>query len=552
MSTTSIEKTKKSTRMFVSGVLILSISNVLQKIIGATLKIPLHGLIGSVSMGYHTIAYDIYKLLYMISNQGLPVAISIMISESRARGNFREVNKILKITLQILMAVGLAGTLTMAFGSKIFAKLYEQEGAYLAIIALSPALFFVCISSALRGYFQGYQLMLPTAISQLIEAVGKLAIGITFAIVAVNMGSGNEVNAAAAIMGLSVGAFVGMVFLITYKLRFKAQVYDAEYLRPDSDTMPVRGWKAITKQLLMIAVPVTLSASIMSFTSMIDNIIISRQLQAIGYTADLAAAMMGDYSAQAVTMWNVPPALIYPISYSIIPLIASAMKLGQTERVKTIMNSAIKVAALIALPSSIGLSVLAEPILKLVFTDQAAAERVAPLLSILALSVFFVAMIAVTNAILQVYGYERKPIISMIAGSVVKIVVSYLLIGTPSIGMYGAPTSTFACYLVIMLVNFYFVARYVGIIPDLRVILVKPLISAIVCGATALGSYKLLAMAVHPKISTLLAIAFAALVYGVFIFITGAVTREDILLLPRGQKLCSIFEKLHLIKRAEA
>lgn len=535
-----------------SGVLILSISNVLQKIIGATLKIPLHGLLGGDGMGYYLIAYTIYVWFYMISTAGLPVAISIMISDSRARGNFREANKIFGITMRFFMVIGLSGSLIMIFGSKLFASLYKQEGAYLAIMALAPTLFFVCISSALRGYFQGYQLMLPTAISQLIEALGKMTIGITLAIVTINQGFGSDVTAAATVMGLTVGVFIGMIFLIVFKLRFKPDPYDAEFVRPDSDMMEVRGWKTIAKSLFMIAIPITLSASIMSFTSIIDGIIISRQLQSLGYNADIARAMMGDYSAQAVTMWNVPPALIYPISYSIIPLISAAIKLGQTERVKNVMNSAIKVVALIALPCSIGMSVLAEPILKLVFTDQTAAESVAPLLSVLSLSIFFIAMVAITNAILQVHHYERKPIISMIAGSIAKIIFSYILIGSPSIELFGAPISTFICYLIIMLVNFYFVARYVGLIPNVRVVLVKPLVSAIICGAAALGSYKLLELVIHPKIATLCAIGFAALVYGVFIFLIGAVTRDDLMLLPKGNKLCSIFEKFHLLKKADA
>jgi stage V sporulation protein B len=548
--TTSTDKPKKSTSLFVSGVLILSISNVLQKIIGATLRIPLHGLLHGDGMGYYQIAYAIYVWFYMISTAGLPVAISIMISDSRARGNFREANKIFGITIRFFMVIGFTGTLIMIFGSKLFAGLYQQEGAYLAIMALAPTLFFVCISSALRGYFQGYQLMMPTAISQLIEALGKLIIGISLAIVTINQGFGSDVSSAATVMGLTVGVFIGMIFLIVFKLRFKPAVYDADFVRPDSDTMEVRGWKTIAKTLFMIAVPVTLSASIMSFTSIIDGIIMSRQLQSIGYNADIARAMMGDYSAQAVTMWNMPPALIYPITYSIIPLISAATKLGQTERVKNIMNSAIKVIALIALPSSIGMSVLAEPILKLVFTDQTVAESVAPLLSVLSLSIFFIAMVAVTNAILQVHHLERKPIISMIAGSIVKIIFSYILIGNPSIQLFGAPISTFICYLIIMLVNFYFVARYVGLIPNAIDILVKPLVAAIICGASALGSYKLLELVIHPKIATICAIGFAALVYGVFIFIIGAVTREDIMLLPKGNRLCAVFEKLRLLKAA--
>jgi Na+-driven multidrug efflux pump len=520
----------------------------LQKIIGATLKIPLHGLIGGDGMGYYNIAYNIYVWFYMISTAGLPVAISIMISESRAKGNFREAKKIFSITMRFFIVIGLIGSLIMIVGSRLFADLYEQSGAYLAIMALAPTLFFVCISSSLRGYFQGYQTMLPTAISQLIEALGKLIIGIMLAVITMRQGYGSKVTSAATVLGLTVGVFVGMIFLIFYKVNFKPAVYDAEYLLPDSDTMPVRGWRSIARSLFIIAIPVTLSASVMPFTSIVDGIIISRQLQAIGFTTDIARTMMGDYTTQAVTMWNVPPALIYPITYSIIPLISAAMKLGQNERVKLIMNSAIKVVAMIALPCSLGMSVLAGPILKLVFTDKAAAERVAPLLSILSLSIFFISMLAVSNAILQVYHHERKPIISLLAGSGVKVIISYILIGMPAVGIYGAPISTFICYLIIMIINFYFLARYVGLIPDVKTIFVKPLISSIICAGAALVSYKLLAHVIPTSLATIGAVGIAGLVYGVFIFLIGAITREDLMLLPKGAKLCHICEKLHLIK----
>ena len=538
---------KKSTSLFISGVVILAVSNVLQKLIGMSLKIPLHGLLGGEGMGYYAIAYAIYKWFYMISTAGLPVAISIMISESRAKGNFREVGKIYKITLMFLMIIGFTGSLIMMTGSKLFAMLYNQPKSYLAIIALAPTLFFICISSALRGFFQGYQTMIPTAVSQLIESLGKLTIGILLAEVTLGRGLGYNVVAAATVLGLTIGVLIGMIFLIIYKLRFRSSLYDAEYLRPDSDTLPIRSGSQIAKTLFMIAVPITLSASIMPFPSLLDSMIISRQLQSIGFNSDLALTYLGDYDALAVSLWNVPPALIYPISYSIVPLISAAKAAGDNARVKLIMNSTIKVASLIALPSSLGMSVLAEPILKLLFNDES-AERVAPLLSILALSIFFISMLAVTNSILQVFHHERKPIISMLAGSIIKIAASYTLIGIPAIGIFGAPISTFLCYFTIMMFNFYFVARYVGMIPDVKAMLIRPFISAVFCAGAALAAYKLLSVVIPASIATICAIAVAGLVYGVLIFVIGAITRDDILLLPKGEKLCGFFERLHLLR----
>ena len=541
---------KKSRNLFFSGVLILTISNVIIKIIGLTLKIPLTALLGDEGMGYYTAASNVYVWLYMISTTGLPVAISIMISESRTKGNFREVKRIFRITLISFIIIGLAGMTVMMAGSGIFARLYKMEPAAICLVAIAPTLFFICISSAIRGFFQGHQDMLPTAVSQLIEALSKLVIGLALAYWAIKAGKSLPEVAAFAILGLTIGAALGMLFLIVAKLMFKESVYNEEFRVPDSDTMPVRKSSALFGTLVMIAIPVTLSSSIMSFTTVVDGIVITNRLSSLGYANDIVTAMFGNYNARAVSMFNMPPALIYPISYSIIPLLSSAITAEDKKRADVITNSAFKVAALIAIPCSIGLSVLSEPILKLVFfsSSQESSVTAAPYLSVLSLSIFFVGMLAISNAVLQAYKLERKPIISMIAGSVVKILTSFILIGTPGIELYGAPIGTFLCYLTIVAFNFYFIIRHVGYVPDFKRILLRPFAASIVCGLSAIGSYKLLSLISGSRLIVLGAIFVAIVVYGIMIFVLRAVTKDDILLLPKGKKIFSILNKLRLMK----
>lgn len=354
------------------------------------------------------------------------------------------------------------------------------------------------------------------------------------------------VVAALTILGLTIGVAAAMLFLCVSKLLFREVSYNDEYRRPESDSLQVRSVKRLLWLLVITSVPIMLSASVMSFTNMIDGMIISRRLQSIGYAEALTRNIFGNYKTLAVSMFNLPPALIYPISYSVIPLISAAIASGDKKRVTFIMNSTLKTAALIAIPCSIGMSILSEPILKLLFPAESAV-RAAPLLSVLSLSVFFIGMLAITNALLQAHKLERKPIISMIAGSAVKLISSYILIGIPQIGIYGAPIGTFLSYFVITMINFYFLSKYVKLIPSIRQIFIRPLLASLVCAGAAIGSYRLFEMFITPKVAILGAITFAALVYLIAVFIFRCISKEDILLLPKGQRIYGFLQRVRLM-----
>jgi len=538
---------KKSSNLFFSGVLVLTLSNILIKIIGLTLKIPLHALLGDDGMAYYNTAYDIYVWLYMVSTQGLPVAISIMISESRAKGNFKESKRIFRITLMLFIVIGLVGMFIMMGGSKLFAAAYKFEESYLSIIAIAPTLFFICISSAMRGYFQGYQNMVPTAVSQIIEALGKLIIGILFANFAISKGCSSAEVAAYTILGLTIGVAAGMLFLTVSKLLFKEAPYNAEFVRPDSDSLESRPVKELLKIIIVTSIPIMLSSSVMSFTNVIDGIIISRRLQGIGYTEEMARTVFGNYKTCAISLFNMPPALIYPITYSLIPLLSATIATGDKARVEMIQRSTLKLASIIAIPCALGMSVLSEPILKFIFKEES-AKMAAPLLSVLALSIFFIGMLSMTNAVLQAHKLERKPVISLVTGSVVKLVSSYILIGIPGIEMFGAPIGTFLCYLTIVAMNFYFMVKHIGVSPKITAVFLKPFIASVICALSAVLSYKLLDAAIGGRIATLGAIVVAVVVYGAVLILIKGIAREDLELLPKGEKIARIMERAHLIK----
>ncbi len=542
---------KKARNMFLSGVVILSISNIIIKIIGLMFKIPLTNIIGDSGMGYFNSAYTIYVWFYMISTAGLPVAVSILISEARALGRGREVKRIFRVTLTMFLIIGALGTAAMMFGSAGFASLIGNDGARLSVVAIAPTLFFICISSAIRGYFQGHQYMTPTAISQLIEAAGKLIFGIMLALYAVGRFTGQSslpVVASYAIFGLDIAVFLAMCYLIFAMIRFRPAVENSV---PDSGE--VRSGSKIALTIARIAIPVTISASVMSLTNLIDLSIVMRRLQSIGLSQQMANAIWGNYSSLAVPMFNLPPILIYPISYSIVPLLSGYFADGKTERAHASMNSALRISAILILPMALGMSVMAEPILRLLY-NQNSAKMAAPLLSVLALSVFFVGMISITNAILQASKHEKLPIISMIAGAVVKIVSSVVLIGIPEVGIYGTPIGTFLCYMTTTVINFFFLAKYVSLTPRFIPTFVKPLAASVIACGGAYGAYLLLSHAVDVsgRMGNALAafggIICAAIVYVILIFLVRAVGEEEIRMLPKGEKLVGILHKMHLIK----
>ncbi|MBQ3528006.1 MAG: polysaccharide biosynthesis protein [Clostridia bacterium] len=538
-------KTKNNVKLFFSGVLVLTITNLLVKVIGLMFKIPMNHIVGDEGMGYYNSAYTFYTYLYMVSTAGLPTAISIMISDSRANRQIKQVKRIYHIAMLLFIVIGIVSTMIMFFGAGIMSTAIGAEPTKYSIMAIAPTLLFICISSALRGYFQGYQQMIPTAISQFLEAACKLGIGVAFALYAINQGFEIYIVAAYATVGLTSGALLSMMVMVVSKLFFKEKQYDAQFIGELGENDEVTPVGALLKKLILIALPITISASVMSLTNLIDAAIVQRLLQTTGLSQVAATELYGNYTSLAVPMFNLPPVLIYPISYSIVPLLAAARKQGDSERCRVVSESSMKVAMIVGIPCGLGLAALSEPILNL-FYKQSSVQLAAPLLTLLAPSTAFICILSVSNAILQSAGFERKPLISMLAGACVKIITNFFLI--QFIGMKGTPISTFLCYLTVTILNLYFIRKHVGVMPKLSGLFGKPLVSGIACAVAAYFSFDLISTVISPKIAVVAAIAVAAVVYVVLLFLVRGISGDEIKLLPKGAKIYSILNKLRLVK----
>lgn len=531
-------------KQFFSGVAVLTASTLVVKLIGMLYKIPMMACLGSEGMGYFNSAYEIYSLFFVISTTGIPVAISILVSESRARGREREISRIFKISLLILSALGLLGTLVMCIFYRELAALINNTGAAYSILAISPTLLIICVSSAIRGYFQGEQNMIPTAVSQMIEALGKLALGLGFALIAIAHGRTTAEAAAFAVLGLSLGVLASALYLVIYKLlRPTAKAK----LLPSTESGAM-GDGAIAKRLLEIAVPITLSSTILSLTKLIDMTMILRRLGEIGYSQEAANAVYGSYSTMAVSIYNLPSTLVTAIALPLVPMLASAIERGERDREHSVISTSFRLTAIISFPAGLGIAVFARPILTLLFPLQAEEiEYTAPLLSLLGISVFLSSMTTVTNAVLQAYGQVKRPIVSMCVGTAVKLVLSYVLIGLPSVNIYGAPISTFFSTAVIVSMNIYYILKMSGRISTVSHLFGRAFLASAFAVSLGALAYVPLAQLVQQRWTVLFVICGVVLLYIVAILKLGAVDRDDISMLPRGEKILKLLIKIHLI-----
>lgn len=535
------KKAKNKKQTFIWGAAIIAFSHIVVKIIGAGFKIPLDRFILlPEGMGIYNAAYTIYNWLFMISTAGLPVAISKMVSEAYAVGNIKEANRIFSVARVFMLVLGLCGSLVMFFGAEMFAELIGVQYVKYSIMALSPSLFFVAMMSAYRGYTQGMGNMLPTAVSEVVEAAGKLGMGLVLALHFINYGV--EYGAAGAIGGVTVGTACGFLILFVDSVRTRKRlVHNSETYK--NEVTPKSG-RQILKRLVVIAVPVTLGVSVFTLTSLIDTAMIMNQLAFLGYSLSERTSLFG-YLNRAVTIFNVPPTIIAAISVSTVPAISAAISAKRHAQALDVAKSALRITILFAFPCAIGMSVLAEPILRLIYGDASHAL----LLRITALSVACVTLVQTGNAILQAYGKVWKPVRNMAIGGCVKILVNLALVSRPEININGAPIGTFLCYLTVMVLNLVSIKHTAGIKYELLDFAVKPILSVLVMGAATAVAYALaLRMTGYYIIAMGIAVAVAVAVYGMMIFLVRCIRKEDVMLLPKGERLYAMLVRAHIMK----
>ncbi len=515
---------KKSGSRMISGVMLLTFSTLICKIIGLLFKIPIINIVGIDGMAYFSSAYNIYMLLNSIAAAGLPVALSILVSKNRACENYSNVRKIFFASLFLFLILGISGTLILDFGADFYSVAIGIDDSSPAVKAIAPTLLFICISGAIRGYFQGHEIMAPTAVSQLIESVGKLVLGVGLAAYCVNAGMNSAYTAAAAVTGLSAGVLISVIYLIIHLLIYNKK-YN-EYCNKNSAHTDSN--RKILYELFVIAFPITLSSCVTSLTSLADTALITNRLVDSGFSSGAAVSLYSSYTNLAIPLFNLPPALITSIGISLIPALTGAVARGAVAESKKTFTVALRLCCMLAIPAAAGLAVFAKPILLVLYPAEAeACTFAAPLLSVLSAAIVFSCLITVCNSTLQAYMKPSLPIVSMAVGAIVKIVAEYILVGS-NIGIYGAPLSTVACTFTILILDLIFITIYT---PQ-RFALIS-LAKTFAAAAAGIGlSGVLYSFMVYKGVGLLMSlttsILFAVAMYAFFALLFKVVTYTDI------------------------
>lgn len=524
---------------FLHGTALLAMAAAVVKVVGALYKIPLNAIIGEQGFGYFNTAYEIYAVLMTISTAGLPVAMSRMISEANALGHYNQVRRVYRSARGIFITMGLAGTLLMTLFCRQLAQFQEQPDAWFAIACLGPCILLICTMATFRGFFQGQGNMRPTANSQMMEAVCKLLVGMVAAIALLNLTGSKAFAAGGAILGVTASCILSVIYLF---LCYRKAVREI----PETSE-PVTSYRQTIKNLLAISIPISIGSTGLSILGILETKIYMSRLLDIGFTQLQADTMKGVYD-MTKTIFNMPLAFVSPISVSIIPAITAYLALKNYRGARATEESALRVAGLICAPCAVGLAVMAGPVTALLGRYSGEnLELSTVLMTILGITIIFYAIVMVTNAMMQAHGHPTLPIINMIIGSIPKLGAVYILAGNPHIGIIGAPIGTLLGYLTIMVLNLITMRRCMEDPPAVLRHLVRPIAASVIMGAVVLafrlGIERLPGIASSRLIVCIVPIVVGVAVYAIAALKLKVITREDVLLLPKGEKIADF---LHL------
>ena len=526
------------------GATILAIAGIMCKILGGIFRIPLTNMIGAEGQSYYGAAYPVYQLFYTIATAGFPVAISRMVSERVAKNDYINADKSYRIAMQTSVVVSIIAFAICCFGADQIADFVGNPGAAASIRAISIALLFTPFAASLRGYFQGLQIMTPSAISQVAEQFVRVCAGLLLAYMFFR--TNLEYAAAGATFGASAGMIAAMIVLYIMYYRFRHQRREnAAQSAVIEETTRDR-----FRELVEIVIPITIGSSIMPLMMTIDLAVIMRRLQATGWSLSMSKTLYGLISGYCDPLVNLPVIFIDAITISLIPAVTRAFTLKIKSDLDGNIMTGLKTMMIIAYPCAVGLIVLAGPILHLLYpTKPDEAEMAIHTLQILSLGIVTLSVMRTLSASLQGIGKMTLPVINLGIGAVIKIVATYILVGIPSLNVNGAAIGTVIAYLTAALLNYRGLRKHADVDLDLGNIFIRPLWASLIMGAGAVGMYKLIFM-LHPSnlIASGIAIIFAVIVYFVMVFLTGAVSREELALVPKGETLYNIAVRMHLAK----
>ena len=542
---------------------ILAMASMIVRVIGLLYRAPLTAIIGDEGNGYYGTAYNIYTIILMVSSYSMPSAISKLMAQKLAVGEYRNANRVFRCALMYGVLVGLVGSGLLFFG----ARFLVPDVAVCVLQVFAPTVFLFGILGSMRGYFQARGSMVPTSVSQILEQLANAVVSIAAAWLLMQTAVGADptrraqLGAMGSALGTGAGVLIALLFMV-FCFRRSKEGRKAEIL--SDATGKEEKYRIFLRDTVLVITPFMLSGVIMNLTTSLNQTIYMRMLIDLKGAGEIATTTLyGIFSNKAVVISNIPISIATAVSSAIIPGISAAYARRDEIGARRQVGNAIRITSIIAIPSAVGLAVLARPITMLMFPQMESLELASSLLSLLAVTVIFYSISTITNAALQSIGRMNLPLVSAGIALVVQTVVLVALLRFTDLDVRALVLVSILYSVMIFAVNQYYLRRFLGIRQDVRRDYLQPLVCAALMGAAAKAVYYLVSMAAEPVenlpkgfyfrnlAATAAALLAAVLVYGYTMVRSGTIRRKDLLSMPKGQLLVRLMEKLHWLPETE-
>lgn len=562
-----INSNTEDNRNLKHGTLILLFSTVLVKIISALFKIPLSSnyCLGDLGFGYFSSANDVFMPIYFVAISGFPVAISNIVSNFIAKNDTAGAHKTLKISKKVILLFSAVFFIIYIICIFPFADFTDKTGnSIYSFLAVSPTIIFCLWSACYRGYYEGIMDMRPAAVSNVIEALGKLILGLGLALAVMRLNRNPAYAAAAAMLGISLGTVASAIYL---SIKYKA---DRKKLYVISDTSAgLISEKEIVKKIILISAPVVAASLSGSVVALIDGLTVRYQLSNLltsnyDMLKNYYSELISEYEMQAgnvlsddalptvlygirgksYTLFNLIPTLTTAIGVGLIPTITQSYVKKDKFALKSNIGAAFKLSSLVSFPAGIGYIVFGQRIISLLYGSSVSSEFGGKMLSYYGIAAIFAGFSFPLASILQAISKQRTALFNVFWGIVVKLILNIILCNKPEINIYGSVYSTIACFAVICLLHVFCIVKLTGKVTQLYQNVIKPMISAVICVAAGY----VLGLTSETRTMTFVLVIFAAAVYFVCMFLLKGFDETDILALPMGEKLLSACKKIKIIR----
>ncbi len=535
------ERTGRDT--YLRGAFILAGAAMVSRLLGAVYRMPLGRVMGDYAIGLYGAGYNFYNALWGISTVGINVAISKVMAERLARDDEAGAHRVFRVSFVLLALTGAAAAVILAVAARPLAvHVVRNPDAFYAIFALSPALFLVAIEGALRGYFQGYQQMAPSAVSQIVEQFFRVGaiIGLAYLL----LPQGPPATAGGAAFGATVGAILGILYLLIPLSRARRDA-GRRLAQGSEPSSAVESAGSIVRRIVALAIPISMAGVVIPIMGLVDLVVVPLRLQSIGFSVIDSTRLYGQLTQFAMPLVNLPAVITYGLQTSLVPAVSEADSLGDRAGIQSKTSSAIRATLIIALPAFVGLWLLATPICGLLY---ASPESGIPLGAVSA-AVVFLMLQQTTSGVLQGLGRTTLPVRNLLAGAVAKGVLGWFLAAVPALNIRGAALSSVVGFLVASGLNVYEVNRLVGFTIDWPATVLKPLAASAIMGGLLYLISPRLVSGLGMNLGALVAVGIGGFVYGLALLVTGGIRERDFAFLPViGARLARFLKGLGLVR----